>query len=218
MPDFAQKGIILSIESAIAGGSISLWSGGKEIDCWIGNGGVSRSEDLLPNIAEMLGRSSISRSDIGSVAVSIGPGSFTGIRIGIATALGLKNSLDIPCVGIATLEAMTSCSKSQGLVVAAVPMGRNAICFQGFDLRDKHEPVAVFGPFASRAKPNEALSGCDLDEMIAHESIVEYLRSELPDVVIKSAGSNIAALIAEASSSPAMQKGLEPIFLSLSPE
>jgi len=218
MPDFAQKDIILSIESAIAGGSISLWAGGKEIDCWIGDGGVSRAEDLLPNIADMLGRNSISRNDINSIAVSIGPGSFTGIRIGIATALGLKNALDIPCIGIAALEAMTNCAKSRGLVVAAVPMGRNAICFQGFDLRNKHEPITVFGPFASRAKPNAVLSGYDLDEMIVHESILEYLRSELPGVVINSAGSNIAALIAEASSSPAMQKGLEPIFLSLSPE
>ena len=218
MPDFAQKDIILSIESAIAGGSISLWAGGKEIDCWIGDGGVSRAEDLLPNIADMLGRNSISRSDIGSIAVSIGPGSFTGIRIGIATALGLKNSLEVPCIGIAALEAMTNCAKSRGLVVAAVPMGRNAICFQWFDLNNDREPVTVFGPFASRAKPNAALSGYDLDEMIVHESILEYLRSELPGVVINSAGSNIAALIAEASSSPAMQKGLEPIFLSLSPE
>ena len=218
MPDFAQKDIILSIESAIAGGSISLWAGGKEIDCWIGDGGVSRAEDLLPNIADMLGRNSISRNDINSIAVSIGPGSFTGIRIGIATALGLKNALDIPCIGIAALEAMTNCAKSRGLVVAAVPMGRNAICFQGFDLRNKHEPITVFGPFASRAKPNAALSGYDLDEMIVHESILEYLRSELPGVVINSVGSNIAALIAEASSTPTMQKGLEPIFLSFSSE
>ena len=124
--------IVLAIESAIRGGSISLIAEKREIDNWIGSTDVSKAEDLLVDIDAMLDRNTISIRDINHVAVSAGPGSFTGIRIGIATALGLKTGLGIPMSSVSALSAMAEASMYDGQGVIAVPVGRNAICVQTF--------------------------------------------------------------------------------------
>jgi tRNA threonylcarbamoyl adenosine modification protein YeaZ len=124
--------ITLAIESAIRGGSISLLTGSVEIDNWIGSTDVSKAEDLLVDIDAMLVRNNLSIRDIAHIAVSAGPGSFTGIRIGIATALGLKTGLNIPMSSVSALAAMAEASNFDGPAIVAVPVGRNAICVQTF--------------------------------------------------------------------------------------
>jgi tRNA threonylcarbamoyladenosine biosynthesis protein TsaB len=125
--------ITLAIESAVAGGSLSLLDDGVEIDSWIGTSTVSKAEYLLANIDAILTRSKVSRHDIGLIAVAAGPGSFTGIRIGIATALGLKNGLGISMSSESALKAMVCGREIENKIVAAVPVGRGAVCFQRFD-------------------------------------------------------------------------------------
>ncbi len=124
--------ITLAIESAIRGGSISLIADELEIDNWIGSTDVSKAEDLLVDIDAMLRRNSLSIRDINHVAISAGPGSFTGIRIGIATALGLKTGLGIPMSSVSTMAAMAEARSFDGQAIVAVPVGRNAICVQTF--------------------------------------------------------------------------------------
>ena len=74
---------ILAIESAIAGGSLSLIRGDVELGNWIGRADVSRAEEILVNIDAMLTACGVSKHDLDLIAVSAGPGSFTGIRIGM---------------------------------------------------------------------------------------------------------------------------------------
>jgi tRNA threonylcarbamoyl adenosine modification protein YeaZ len=124
--------ITLAIESAISGGSVSLLDEAREIANWIGTSNVSRAEDLLVNIDELLKSNSVKRGDIGLIAVSAGPGSFTGIRIGIATALGLKAGLGIEMSSESALKAMVFSQPDNEKIVAAIPMGRNAVCLQSF--------------------------------------------------------------------------------------
>ena len=212
MTDLARTETIIAIESAISGGSLSLWSKGSEIDCWIGEGGVSRAEDLLPNIAELLTRNAIPREMVGGIAVSIGPGSFTGIRIGIATALGLKDALRIPVTGVSVLEAIAF-DGSSGCALAAVPMGRDAICYQAFDLTATG-PVTIFGPVASRSVPDEIID-LNCQRAIVHGSIIQFVQDEIPAIQVKSTGLNLAGHIARAAMVPAIRKSLEPLFLSL---
>jgi len=109
-----------------------LLAGGEEIDRWIGSTDVSKAEDLLVDIDAMLDRNKLSIRDINHVAVSAGPGSFTGIRIGIATALGMKTGLGIEMSSVSALVAMAEAISFVGETVVAVPVGRNAICEQGF--------------------------------------------------------------------------------------
>lgn len=104
-----------------------------EIDSISGTTDISRAEDLLANIASMLGRNHIDKKSIDMIAVSNGPGSYTGIRIGLATAIGLQNALGIPCYGVSLLAAMANAHEVCGNIVAAVPMGRDEICWQVFE-------------------------------------------------------------------------------------
>lgn len=63
---------------------------------------LTHSEQLMPHIADMLAKASVTKSQIDGVAVSVGPGSFTGLRIGLATAKGLSFAWNVPIVGVTT--------------------------------------------------------------------------------------------------------------------
>src|SRR6187399_2051582 len=121
--------IVLSIESAISGGSVSLIVDGAEVANWIGSAGVSKAEELLVNIDHLLNTNDLTARDLDLVTVSAGPGSFTGIRIGLATALGLKAGLGIEMSSESALIALASQQPSMHAdLLIAVPVGRNAVC------------------------------------------------------------------------------------------
>jgi tRNA threonylcarbamoyl adenosine modification protein YeaZ len=125
------RSIILAIETAIGGGSISvLCRDGAAIGTLAG---VSRAEDLLIGIDRLLADCNVSRDTIDMIAVSLGPGSFTGIRIGIATAIGLESSFGVRCVGVNAFEAI-SLSYPKENVVVVLPLGRGYSAFQKFSL------------------------------------------------------------------------------------
>ena len=65
-----------------------------------------QSELTIPFLQEALSKNDMNLNDIDEVVVTIGPGSFTGIRIGVATTKAFHDSLDIPCIGISSLEAL----------------------------------------------------------------------------------------------------------------
>ncbi len=68
----------------------------------------SRSERLMPMIDRVLKDSDCTPQDLGGIAISIGPGSFTGLRIGVSTAKGLAFGLGLPVVGVSTLEVLAT--------------------------------------------------------------------------------------------------------------
>jgi tRNA threonylcarbamoyladenosine biosynthesis protein TsaB len=68
---------------------------------------LTHSEVLLPHIQKILAMTKLNKKDLSAVAVSIGPGSFTGLRIGLATAKTLAYALDIPLVGVPTLTSLS---------------------------------------------------------------------------------------------------------------
>ncbi len=128
--------IILALETGVNGGSVSLFADKKIIDFFIGSKSISGAEDLLPKISELLIKNKIPKSEVDIIIVSNGPGSFTGIRIGIATALALKKSLKCRSSGINLLSAMAQTENFQTKsekVISAVTYGRNRICWSEFD-------------------------------------------------------------------------------------
>ena len=137
--------IVLAIESAVAGGSVSLLRDGNEIADWTGTSNVSKAEELLVNIDELLKKNKIAKPDIGLIAVSAGPGSFTGIRIGIATALGLRAGLGIQMSSESALKAMAFLQPDNEQITVAIPMGRSAVCCQSFK-KQKEITIAVDEP------------------------------------------------------------------------
>ncbi|MCF0142597.1 MAG: tRNA (adenosine(37)-N6)-threonylcarbamoyltransferase complex dimerization subunit type 1 TsaB [Parasporobacterium sp.] len=97
---------ILALESSGPKASAALWENGQLIMLKDGPFKVTHSETLLPMAAALFAESKRELKELDAIAVSGGPGSFTGLRIGSATAKGLGLALDIPLVHVPTLKAM----------------------------------------------------------------------------------------------------------------
>lgn len=97
---------ILSIESSAMTASVAVVTEDKMIGEYTTNNKMTHSQTILPMIDELLKKTGVELPEITHIAVSAGPGSFTGLRIGCATAMGMAMALDIPVVSVPTLEAM----------------------------------------------------------------------------------------------------------------
>jgi tRNA threonylcarbamoyladenosine biosynthesis protein TsaB len=118
--------IILNIETATTNCSVSIARDGRMIALKeVNNASYSHSEDLHHFIKEALKEASISISDLDAIAVSKGPGSYTGLRIGVSAAKGLCFAQDIPLIGISTLESMVSqLTLKEGIVIPVLDARR----------------------------------------------------------------------------------------------
>lgn len=118
--------IILNIETATTNCSVSIAKDGRMIALKEANNkSYSHSEDLHHFIKEALEEASISITDLDAIAVSKGPGSYTGLRIGVSAAKGLCFALDIPLIGISTLESMVSqLTLKEGIVIPVLDARR----------------------------------------------------------------------------------------------
>lgn len=99
---------ILNIETSTTVCSVSLSKGGNLISFKEINNGYTHAENLHVFIEEVIKEASITLKDLNAVAVSKGPGSYTGLRIGVSAAKGLAYSLNIPLIALDTLEIMTN--------------------------------------------------------------------------------------------------------------
>jgi len=93
------------------------------------------AEELLPAIETVLAEAALGFSDLDALAVTIGPGTFTGLRVGLAAARGLALALKLPLVGITTLEAIAAdvVAGEGEAVVAAFDAKRGEVYLQAFD-------------------------------------------------------------------------------------
>lgn len=124
--------IILAIETALHPGSVSILRDFEEIDFRVGDAAVSRSEDLLLNISDLLAKNRIHQKQIDLICVSLGPGSFTGVRVGLATAKGLALGIGCECLGVQTLEALAASAEKEGKVRSVISGGRSEAFYQDF--------------------------------------------------------------------------------------
>lgn len=97
---------ILGIDSSAKSASVAVTENGKIISSFYINTGLTHSQTLMPMLDNALKCASLTLDDIDAVAVSKGPGSFTGIRIGVAAAKGIADTKNIKTIGISTLESM----------------------------------------------------------------------------------------------------------------
>lgn len=105
---------ILAVESATTVAAVAVLDG-EDVrgEIWF-DVPRSHSENLLPYIDMVLSRTGTGRGDLGLLAVSLGPGSFTGLRIGLATVQGLALGLGIPLRGVGTLEGLSENLRDSG--------------------------------------------------------------------------------------------------------
>lgn len=112
---------ILALESSAKSAGAALTDDGKVLCEVYSNLGLTHSQTLLPMCEYIFNNCGISASDVDVFAVSAGPGSFTGIRIGVAAVKGLALAADKQCVGVSTLEALANNVKNfKGVICAAM--------------------------------------------------------------------------------------------------
>lgn len=110
--------MLLSMDSSAVTASVALTDGDEIIKSEFVNSGLTHSETLLPMITRVMdGRK---YSELDGIAITAGPGSFTGVRIGVATVKGLAFNDDIPCYSVSTLEAIAYNFVDENAVVCAV--------------------------------------------------------------------------------------------------
>ena len=98
--------LILAMECSAAPASAAVCSDGALLGQYFQNSKMTHSQTLLPMAKALLDSLGLSLKELGLIAVSHGPGSFTGLRIGVSAVKGLAWGLDIPVCGVSTLEAM----------------------------------------------------------------------------------------------------------------
>jgi tRNA threonylcarbamoyladenosine biosynthesis protein TsaB len=139
--------LILSIETSTAVCSVALHEQGKLLALAELRESGAHAEKLMGLLEEVLEKAGTPLSEVAAIAVSEGPGSYTGLRIGVSTAKGLAFALDKPLIGINTLLAMAAaCRLEKGAQVVAV-----------LDARRMEVYAQVFGEQLEEKTPIEAL-------------------------------------------------------------
>ena len=110
---------ILALDSAATAASCALYEDGALLAENYQRAGLTHSRTLLPMAETMLASCGAAFDSVDALAVSAGPGSFTGLRIGISLVKGLAGARDLPCIGVSTLEAMACCTPSADAVLCA---------------------------------------------------------------------------------------------------
>lgn len=125
--------LILAVDTATAVASVALWSPSRLLaeETWVSN--ANHTVELLPTIARLMERNGTSPKDLTALAVTRGPGSFTGVRIGMSLVKGLALALDVPLASVPTLDVTAYGQSSRHLPVRAViQAGRGRLCWAGY--------------------------------------------------------------------------------------
>lgn len=119
---------ILALETSAKAVSAAVSEDGKILCCGYQDTGLTHSRTLMPIVEHILKNTELTVQDCDAIAVAAGPGSFTGIRIGVAAAKGLAFAADKPAVGVSTLAAMArGVNLFDGLILCAMDARRQQI-------------------------------------------------------------------------------------------
>ena len=152
---------ILALETSAKAVSAAVSEDGRILASGYQDTGLTHSRTLMPIVEHILKNTGLTAADMDAIAVAAGPGSFTGIRIGVAAAKGLAFAADKPAVGVSTLAAMArNVAFCDGLVVCAMDARRQQVYNALFQAKDGQ---------LTRLTPDRA---------IALEELAEELRSD----------------------------------------
>ena len=119
---------ILALETSAKAVSAAVTEDGKVLCSGYQDTGLTHSRTLMPIVEAMLKNTGLTVQDCDAVAVAAGPGSFTGIRIGVSAAKGLAFAADKPCAAVSTLEAMAQNGRLfEGTVICAMDARRSQV-------------------------------------------------------------------------------------------
>ena len=159
--------LTLAFESSAKAASVALCEDGRLISQVIQCSGLTHSRTLLPMAEDLLKNAEMEMKQIDCFAVAQGPGSFTGIRIGIATVKGLAWAADKPCIGVSTLAAMAWNGVAAGGLICAVMDARRSEVYNALFRIEDGRPV--------RLCPDRAISLSALTEELRERGEAPFL-------------------------------------------
>lgn len=179
---------ILAVDTSATAASVAVAEENKLIGEFSINTALTHSQTLIPMIDELLNNTGLSVNDFNAVAVNAGPGSFTGVRIGVAAVKGIAFPKNLPCVSVSTLESMAYNMLGNDCIVCSV---MDARCSQVYNALFR-----VKGCTVTRMTDDRALSLTDLKLELQNirEKVVlvgdgavlcsEFLGSELENIML----------------------------------
>ncbi|MPM73691.1 tRNA threonylcarbamoyladenosine biosynthesis protein TsaB [bioreactor metagenome] len=138
--------MILSLDTATLVSSVALVNDEKLIAELTIQTKKTHSEMLMPHIEKILKLAGVKKTDLKMIAVSIGPGSFTGLRIGLATAKALAYALSIPLIGVSTLEALAFNCPVPGALLSPMLDAQKGNVYQAIYNWEKQELTEIMPP------------------------------------------------------------------------
>jgi tRNA threonylcarbamoyladenosine biosynthesis protein TsaB len=202
--------LILAIDTALEACSAAIVKDGLALAVRSEPMARGHQEHLAPLIAELSARSGVRIGGIDRIAVTIGPGSFTGLRAGLAFAKGLGFALGRPVIGLGTLEALVD-EREPGLTAAVIDARRGQVYLEAF-----RDGVTVLGPTLLGLKES-------VDKLINIDAAgpstlvgpgAELISRHFPKARVASrAHPDPAHLARLAASRPAPSGGLSPLYL-----
>ena len=171
--------LILALETATRAGSVCLARGPEVLASLSGSASLSHSTDLIENLDELLRSEHLKLSDVDLFAAASGPGSFTGLRIGLATVKSLAVCARRNCVGISTLAALAHGAGASARTVAILPAGRGEVFAQLFEVNE-NEVRPLDAP--AHVRPKALLEKYGSFRELTWVGEEELLRQTLPGV------------------------------------
>ncbi|MBI4923966.1 MAG: tRNA (adenosine(37)-N6)-threonylcarbamoyltransferase complex dimerization subunit type 1 TsaB [Devosia nanyangense] len=123
--------LLLAIDTAAPRLQLALLAGGDRVETLVEDMPTGQAERLFPALGELLARAGVVYKDLTRIAVTTGPGSFTGLRIGLSAARGLGLALGIPVIGVPSLLALSLVARGDASAVL-LDARRNEAYFQTF--------------------------------------------------------------------------------------
>ena len=167
---------LLAIESATDMVGVALMTDGGAVSERVHVGGRVHAELLVPSIEEVCAIAGHTVSDITTIAVDVGPGLFTGLRVGVATAKALAQALGIGVVGISSLDTLAAATDAEARSGSDGPVGTVAAVV---DARRSEVFAAVFrfarAPGDATAPPDPGAVRDDREEPLSPEGLVDWL-------------------------------------------
>ena len=220
--------LLLAFETSAKAGSVALFDGEKLLGENYQNTGLTHSQTLMVMAENLLKECGYTPQNVNAVAVAEGPGSFTGVRIGMAAAKGFAWGGQIPCYGVSTLEAMAlGLGAYQGYICPVMDARRSQV-YNALFYVNRGE--------VSRVSEDRAIALADLKTeleerkepifLVGDGSNLTYntLRGEIPNLVMppehklhqRAVGVGLAAIKEMTAGDPGDANGLTPNYLRLS--
>lgn len=219
---------ILALETSAKAVSAAVVEDGVVLVSAYQNMGLTHSVTLMPLVDAMLKNAGLTAQDMGLIAVAAGPGSFTGLRIGVSAAKGLAWALSLPCCGVSTLEAMAENARTfEGTVLCAMDARRQQVYNAVFDCRDGVLTRRCEDRAVALEVLAEELKGDKSPKMIVgdgaklcHTYLTDHgipCRMAPPDALFqKATGVGLAAERMAAQGKTVSAQELRPVYLRLS--